>query len=92
MIQRVTTATVTVAAALLVDPAARQWGYDLRRQTGVRSGVLYPILQRMLDAGWLADGWEDPTEEHKGRPPRRYYTITDVGLLELQILASPTAG
>jgi len=72
---RKTHALVQIAAALDVD--SRNWGYDLWRKSGVRSGTMYPILSRMLELGWLADGWEE--RQPRGRPPRRYYTVTDEG-------------
>jgi PadR family transcriptional regulator len=68
--------------ALMSDQAGLHWGYDLSRRAGVRSGVLYPLLSRMLEEGWLTDGWET-TEEARGRPPRRYYQLTDYGRREL---------
>jgi PadR family transcriptional regulator, regulatory protein PadR len=80
---RITHALVHVAMALLEDPAGRHWGYELSKRSGVRSGVLYPMLTRMLDEGWLTDGWEDPTTIQQKRPPRRYYELTEKGLLEL---------
>ncbi len=54
------------------------WGYALSKKSGVRSGVLYPQLDRMLGEGWLEDHWEDHDHASK-RPPRRYYTLTDRG-------------
>jgi PadR family transcriptional regulator PadR len=81
---RMTHSLVLVAEALMEDPTAQQWGYDLTRRAHVRSGVLYPILHRMLDDGWLTDGWESPTDlQHKKAPPRRYYKLTDRGVAEL---------
>lgn len=77
---------VAVVAAMLENPEARLWGYDLTTRAGVRSGVLYPILGRMLADGWLVDGWEDEAETGGKRPPRRYYTLTDRGLDELGAL------
>ncbi|MGW1676051.1 PadR family transcriptional regulator [Saccharopolyspora sp. NPDC002376] len=71
-----------VASVLMGNPTSKHWGYELGRQAGVRSGVLYPMLTRMLDEGWLTDGWEDP-ETIQGRPPRRYYELTEEGKLEL---------
>ena len=77
---RMTHALIQVAAALMTDASGRRWGYELSKQSGVRSGVMYPILQRMLDEGWLDDGWEDQEQAGRGkRPPRRYYKVTDVG-------------
>jgi len=42
------------------------------------------MLTRLLDQGWLTDGWEDPTTTiQQKRPPRRYYELTDLGRREL---------
>ncbi|WP_255467917.1 PadR family transcriptional regulator [Plantibacter sp. M259] len=62
------------------------WGYQLSKRSGVRSGVLYPQLDRMLDEGWLKDHWEERQDGQK-RPPRRYYTLTDSGRRELGAVA-----
>lgn len=80
---RRTLALVQVAMALLDDRTNRHWGYELSKKTGVRSGVLYPMLTRMLDEGWIEDGWEDPTTIREKRPPRRYYRLTNEGRLAL---------
>lgn len=80
---RKTHALVQVAIAMLDDPTGRHWGYQLSRASGVRSGVLYPILARMLNQGWLSDGWEDRAKITGKRPPRRYYELTDEGRLAL---------
>jgi PadR family transcriptional regulator, regulatory protein PadR len=80
---RKTHALVQVAMALVSDPTSRHWGYELSKKTGVRSGVLYPMLTRMLDEGWVEDGWEDPATIRDKRPPRRYYELTDRGRLGL---------
>jgi PadR family transcriptional regulator PadR len=82
-LMRKTHALVQVAIALLDDPTGRHWGYELSKKAGVRSGVLYPMLTRMLDEGWVEDGWEDPTTIQERRPPRRYYELTDEGRLAL---------
>jgi len=78
---RKTYALVQVAIAMMNDPTGRYWGYDLSRKAGIRSGVLYPMLTRMLDEGWLADGWEEHTPH---RPPRRYYELTNEGRMALE--------
>lgn len=80
---RKTHALVQVAMALMDDPTSRHWGYELSKRSGVRSGVLYPMLTRMLDESWLTDGWEDPTTIQDKRPPRRYYKLTSKGQQEL---------
>jgi PadR family transcriptional regulator, regulatory protein PadR len=74
--------------AFLEAPQDRHWGYDLSKRAGVRSGVLYPILRRMLEQGWLTDGWENPWETGRSRPPRRYYVLTEEGLSQAGALLS----
>lgn len=77
---RRTEALRKVAAALMASPGGEHYGYPLAKAADVRSGVLYPILTRLLDEGWLADGWEDAAAARaQKRPPRRYYTITPAG-------------
>jgi len=75
-----------VAAAILgasaLDWEGRVYGYSLSRRSGVRSGLLYPKLCRMVSEGWLQDHWETPVESW-GRPSRRYYTVTDEGRVQL---------
>jgi PadR family transcriptional regulator len=86
---RRTYALIAVAIALMADASARHWGYDLSKRSGVRSGVMYPLLQRMLDEGWLADGWEDQAQIGRAkRPPRRYYELTDAGKIALGALVA----
>jgi PadR family transcriptional regulator PadR len=87
---RRTHALIQVAMALLEEPTGRHWGYDLSKRTGVRSGVLYPMLTRLLNEGWAKDGWEDPVAIRGKRPPRRYYELTDQGRLELSALVQGT--
>ena len=85
---RVTHSLVLVAVALLQmdqESNARIWGYALSKRSGVRSGVLYPTLDRMMSEGWLEDAWEGRERGYK-RPPRRYYTITAQGRADLQAL------
>ena len=82
---RRTAAQIALARVILDDPHARHWGYSLRRASGIRGGVLYPILHRWHAAGLLHDGWEDLTAAG-GRPPRRYYRLTDTGQQALEAL------
>lgn len=83
---RKTQTLVQVAAALMANPQRRHWGYALSNESGVRSGALHPILHRMLNEGWLQDGWEDMSEAGGARPPRHYYELTETGHLRLAAL------
>jgi PadR family transcriptional regulator, regulatory protein PadR len=67
----------------MANPAAKHYGYPLGREASVRSGVLYPILDRLERAGWLAGEWEEPDKHSEGRPRRRYYTVTESGKVGL---------
>jgi len=86
---RMTPSTLEVAIALLEEPTAPHYGYEMSKRTHLRSGVLYPILQRMMNEGWLSDGWESPSPTD--RPARRYYSVTPEGLSELGAMRSRAA-
>ena len=89
---KTTYALVSIAVTLMSDPGGRHWGYSLSRSSGIRSGVMYPLLRRMLDEEWLADGWEDQQEAARdNRPPRRYYQLTSKGRAELSAILSRAA-
>lgn len=86
---RLTRNYARVAQAFMADPRGRHWGYDLSRTSGVRSGALYPMLRKFLEQGWVTDGWEDPDQaQADGRPPRRFYELTDLGRAELASTAA----
>jgi DNA-binding PadR family transcriptional regulator len=67
-----------VLRAFLADPAKPRYGYDLMKASGLPSGTLYPMLGRLEEQGLVSSAWE-PTGAD-GRPPRRYYQLTDEGL------------
>ena len=60
--------------APLDDPS---WGLRLCEQTGYCGGTVYPALDKLLRAGWIADTWEEP--QPPDRPRRRFYALTDDG-------------
>lgn len=70
--------TLSVLAALCDQPSAWQHGYALARQTGLKSGTLYPILIRLADRGLVEACWQD--EPQPGRPRRHLYRLTAAGL------------
>lgn len=45
----------------------------------VVEGTIYPLLTRLKNAGLLAYRWEEST----GGPPRKYYSLTQKGILFL---------
>ena len=60
--------TLSVLAALCQEPSQWQHGYALAKQTGLKSGTLYPILIRLADRGLVEARWQD--EPTPGRPRR----------------------
>lgn len=71
-----------ISRALLADPAARHFGYPLSQASGVRYVKTTQIVSWMLKQGWLTCGWESAVTAD-GRPPRRWYRLTDTGLVRL---------
>lgn len=67
-----------VLRALLEDPAAPRYGYDLMKAAKLPSGTLYPMLSRLQEQGLVTSAWETPAEE--GQRPRRYYQLTAEGV------------
>ena len=70
--------TLSVLAALCDQPSQWQHGYALAKQTGLKSGTLYPILIRLADRGLVEACWQD--EPAPGRPRRHLYRLTSAGL------------
>ena len=70
--------TLSVLATLCQQPSEWQHGYTLAKQTGLKSGTLYPILIRLADRGLVEACWQD--EPTPGRPRRHLYRLTSAGL------------
>ena len=45
------------------------WGLKLCEQTGHGTGTIYPALDRLLQAGWIKDKWEEPASRRPAAPP-----------------------
>jgi PadR family transcriptional regulator, regulatory protein PadR len=69
--------TLAVLAEFLRSAANWKYGYDLSRNTGLKSGTLYPILMRLAESNVLETRWEAP---EPGRPPRHMYRLTAEGV------------
>jgi PadR family transcriptional regulator, regulatory protein PadR len=70
--------TLTLLAALAAGPSDWRHGYDLARETGLKSGTLYPILVRLSDRAIVEACWEEG--QPAGRPRRHLYRLTSDGL------------
>jgi PadR family transcriptional regulator PadR len=78
--------TRKLLAVMLQQPRAWQYGYELSKQTGLKSGTLYPLLIRLSDQGLLDSQWQEP--ERPGKPPRHAYKLIPSGLALARELAS----
>lgn len=87
---RRTPSTSKVVGALAREPAGWRHGYWVMQQTGLRSGTLYPILQRLADEGLLEARWETPASV--GRPVRHLYRLTTSGRAWARAAASAQLG
>jgi PadR family transcriptional regulator, regulatory protein PadR len=74
---RLSPQTLQVLDAFLEGPKDWLYGYDISRNTGLKSGTLYPILMRLAERKLLETSWE--TAEI-GRPPRHLYRLTPDGM------------
>jgi PadR family transcriptional regulator PadR len=88
--------TRALLAAFFDRSQTWQHGYDLSKETGLRSGTLYPLLMRLSEQGLLESRWQEA--ERPGLPPRHVYRLTKSGLAlareqqELAAIAAERAG
>jgi PadR family transcriptional regulator PadR len=76
---RVTHQTKLILQVMLDAPTEEIYGFAVAQASGVAGGVVYPILRRLEDEGWVTSYWEDIDEAGAGRRRRRYYRLTGDG-------------
>lgn len=74
---RLSSETLQVLESFMVRPSQWRYGYDLSRETGLKSGTLYPILMRLEKHKLLEARW---VKAQEGVPPRHTYRLTPDGL------------
>jgi PadR family transcriptional regulator PadR len=74
---RLSPQTLRVLERFIELPTAWRYGYELSRETGLKSGTLYPILMRLAKYSLLETKWVT-TED--GVPPRHTYRLTPSGV------------
>jgi PadR family transcriptional regulator PadR len=77
---RITAPILKVFSALWDSRPDDLSGAEISRATGLKSGTLYPVLVRLEQAGWLASRWEADDPKALGRPRRRFYWLTALGV------------
>ena len=80
-----TVPVAVVLRAFLDDTSRRRYGFDLMKDTALKSGTLYPILARLETAGWLVSEREDIDEKAEGRRARRFYLLSTDGAAAARI-------
>ena len=81
--------TLKLLDELLAKPGEWRYGYDLSKETGLKSGTLYPQLMRLETAGWLEAMWEEAPQP--GKPARHMYRLTELGESEAPALIAASA-
>lgn len=74
---RLSPQTLSVLERFVHRPSGWLYGYELSRETGLKSGTLYPILMRLAKCKMLETRWVTP---EKGVPPRHMYRLTPKGV------------
>jgi PadR family transcriptional regulator PadR len=74
---RMSPQTLQVLDEFLHGPKDWKYGYDISRNTGLKSGTLYPILMRLAERKLLETSWE---AAETGKPPRHLYRLTPDGM------------
>jgi PadR family transcriptional regulator, regulatory protein PadR len=74
---RLSPETLLVLEKFVERPANWRYGYDISRETGLKSGTLYPILMRLEKHSLLEAEW---VVTENGVPPRHTYRLTRKGL------------
>jgi PadR family transcriptional regulator len=82
--------TLRVLERFIEHSTAWRYGYELSRETGLKSGTLYPILMRLAKFSFLETKWVT-TED--GVPPRHTYRLTPKGVeLVRSLLGAASSG
>jgi PadR family transcriptional regulator, regulatory protein PadR len=75
-----TTQTLRILSGLTSDLDREWYGLELSKRSGLKPGTIYPILNRLLKAGWVERRWEEIDPVAEGRPRRRLYRLTRIGV------------
>lgn len=83
--------TKRVLQAVQDLPDGEAYGLALSRASGLKSGALYPLLDRLRDEGWLSAHWEEVDEEALEWHAHMYYRLTDLGQTQVGAVVADKA-
>ncbi len=83
-LRRVTEPTLRVLEVLVSGGDSSTWGLEIARLTNLKSGTVYPILERLEELGWVNSEWESNSE--RTGPRRRLYRLANEALLAANAL------
>lgn len=91
---RMTLPTITVLDVLHAAVGENVHGLEICNRAHLGTGTVYPMLSRLVKAGWVTARWEDDqawqeSAEADWRPRRRYYEITGEGQRALEASRAP---
>lgn len=89
---RVTGPLIKVLSAFLESPTSELYGLQLLRATNLKSGTLYPLLDRLEEGGMLKSRWEAEETSTSGGPRRRFYRLTASGTHEARQIVGEFTG
>ena len=81
---RLTGTTQQVLGALVAHPTRHHYGTQIRADTGLSVGRIYPVLALLQALQWLDSDWEPPSEHVQGWSRRRYYRLNPQGLAQIR--------
>src|SRR6266404_3759988 len=87
-IPRISPQTLRVLERFAERPTAWCYGCELSRETGLKSGTLYPILMRLAKFSLLETKWITMED---GVPPRHTYRLTPKGIELVRSLPAAAA-
>jgi PadR family transcriptional regulator PadR len=89
-LSRVTAATLDVLEALM-GRDDELYAYRIALRAGRKTRVIYPILDRLEEAGWIESRWEREEPGQPG-PRRRFYQLSPGGLSGARALLTERRG
>jgi len=77
--EKITVNDLMVLRQMWNDVEGEHYGLTLARAAGLSTAALYNSLTRLEEKLWVKARWEEVDPVQAGRPPRKYYSLTQQG-------------